>query len=575
MTYASRLVTALIGAMALLAGLVFATSSSAASQWTTPADLSAGSANLPFPEVVTSSDGQRAVAMWVYSANPDEDYRLQVRTSDDGGRAWGAVQELTLVNSNSISTPAIAMSDDGMKVVIVYARYNGSDSVVYVVRSSDAGKSWTAPQVISTSGNNNTFTDVVLSADGSRITVVWMRFDDFAVQSRSSSNFGQTWGAQVEVAPAHAFAHSTNISGSDDGQTLNVLWAANDGGAIYTIRHSVSTDGGQTWSSEQVLSEPTKTSSNPESVTSADGSRATAAWARTEDFGSVIVASSSTDSGATWSAPTDLTPTSAYAGPFFIAGSSDGQRVILSWDYFDGSTTSVQTSRSANGGSTWSTPQQIADAGSYGGTILLSANGAKAAVVMQEGQFDRAAGLGKIFLRTSSDQGATWQPPVTLTSGVDAVVPVLAGSADLNALTAAWTVMGDKFSVQSTSMFQVQPQPTPTPTPTPTPDKLQQKPTKRAKLPKRLVKRGKTVLAPSKPLTNAGQRLKTRVRCIAARPAASGEVRFCRVRRYANGKVVVRTYGAPLPKVIVIQTAPGTDTYERYRNRTVYKKGRR
>ena len=118
-----------------------------------------------------------------------------------------------------------------------------------------------------------------------------------------------------------------------------------------------------------------------------------------------------------------------------------------------------------------------------------------------------------------------------------------------------------------------EPSPTPTPTPTPTPDdKKNQKPVGRNALPKSVKKSGTTVIAPANAVTNASQKLRTRVRCVPLKSATAGEVRYCSVNRKANGKVTLTTFGRSV-RVIVVQTAAATTEYKRYVKRTVYVNG--
>ena len=116
----------------------------------------------------------------------------------------------------------------------------------------------------------------------------------------------------------------------------------------------------------------------------------------------------------------------------------------------------------------------------------------------------------------------------------------------------------------------------PSPTPTPTPDgKKPQKPANgKGKPPARVKKSGVTMIAGANPKTNAGQRIRTRVRCVPIKAAAAGETRYCTVKRSANGMVMLTTYGKPV-RVIVLQRAAPTTEYKRYFKRTVYVNGKK
>jgi hypothetical protein len=94
-------------------------------------------------------------------------------------------------------------------------------------------------------------------------------------------------------------------------------------------------------------------------------------------------------------------------------------------------------------------------------------------------------------------------------------------------------------------------------------------------LPKRIKRAGLTVLTPKNARTNAGQRVRTKVRGGAIKTTAAGEVRYFTVIRGPKGKVSIRTYGYRNLKFKVTQKAPSTKEYKRFTRTATYLKGRR
>lgn len=84
------------------------------------------------------------------------------------------------------------------------------------------------------------------------------------------------------------------------------------------------------------------------------------------------------------------------------------------------------------------------------------------------------------------------------------------------------------------------------------------------KAPKKLKKRGVTLLAKKGARTSAGVRVTTKVR-------TKGKVRVIRKK----GAVKVRSFGKKRWRVTVTQTAPGTATHEAFRQKVVYVNGKR
>ena len=83
-------------------------------------------------------------------------------------------------------------------------------------------------------------------------------------------------------------------------------------------------------------------------------------------------------------------------------------------------------------------------------------------------------------------------------------------------------------------------------------------------LPKRIKKRGVTVLVKKRAKTSAGARVKTTVKI-------KGKVKVIRKK----GGVKVRTFGKKPRRVVLTQSAPGTDTHEPFRQKVTYKNGKR
>ena len=92
--------------------------------------------------------------------------------------------------------------------------------------------------------------------------------------------------------------------------------------------------------------------------------------------------------------------------------------------------------------------------------------------------------------------------------------------------------------------------------------------------PKRIKKRGLTMIAGPNLTTNAGQPITTHVRTLLRRVASLNEVDYYRVIPGPQGEVYLRTYGHRL-RLVVLQSAPATGEYRAYTKRTVYIHGKR
>src|SRR5690606_15055357 len=107
----------------------------------------------------------------------------------------------------------------------------------------------------------------------------------------------------------------------------------------------------------------------PDITVSADGQRQAAVWT-TVGTPNRTQAATSSDGGATWSTPADLSVTNAVIGNASIVGSADGQRLTAVWIQYDPIQARVFMSQSSNGGATWSTAAAISN---FGTTIPYAA----------------------------------------------------------------------------------------------------------------------------------------------------------------------------------------------------------
>ncbi len=95
-------------------------------------------------------------------------------------------------------------------------------------------------------------------------------------------------------------------------------------------------------------------------------------------------AATSSDGGATWSTPADLSATNAVIGNASIVGSADGQRLTAVWIQQDPIQARVFMSQSSNGGATWSSAAAISNFGTTIPYAAASTDGTTVVVVWTE-----------------------------------------------------------------------------------------------------------------------------------------------------------------------------------------------
>ena len=124
-----------------------------------------------------------------------------------------------------------------------------------------------------------------MSADGAQVTAVWLRWNgsNNILQSASSADGGVNWSAPVDVSLVGRSADNPQVVSSADGGTLTAVWDRFDGSNTI-IQSATSTDAGATWSTPVDLSAAGRNASVPQLAAAADGATVTAVWSRSDSF---------------------------------------------------------------------------------------------------------------------------------------------------------------------------------------------------------------------------------------------------------------------------------------------------
>ncbi|MBK9436274.1 MAG: exo-alpha-sialidase [Micrococcales bacterium] len=341
--------------------------------------------------VASSEDGSLLAAVWRSEA-------IQVSTSHTGGRLWTTPRPIS---------PAGAVNDlkvcvRGRTIVVVYA-LRAEPGGIRSVTSTDAGTTWTAP--VAVSGDREDFLPQVIgSADGTRVLLAW-RHDDgsehYDVQVASSADSGHTW-SPVRSLSAQGFSSGVPRVGlSDDGLRGIVAWGQYEI-AFRGVQTSATADGGKTWSDAVSISDPAESGDHPSLGISADGLRATIVWDGSPGVDRYIAAATSSDGGASWNAPTRVSPSGQYGEYPVVSVSSDGLRAVAAWSRYvnPDPTYEVRSAWSSDGGGSWSPDVTLSaqSADSKGPGLVLSPDGRSARMwdnAGHEGPQTRPVGAGR------------------------------------------------------------------------------------------------------------------------------------------------------------------------------------
>lgn len=378
----------------------------------------AGTFSWPYYTAI-GARGDDVVASWL-NRNGQRDRDLMVRASSDAGDTWGPEQVMNDGDyAHTISVvPKIASLPGGNDLVLVWhARRNTvGQKFVLARRSEDFGKTWGPIQPLNTVAQS--FLASVGVGKGGEVVVAFSdeRNVDRDIFVNRSLDGGKTWlPKEVRVdREAHADSDAPVVAVSDDRRAY-VAWEqrpsrSSDAGARPKIAVAASSDAGETWGNPHRV-DPKNEPASPmwPALVVAKG-RLTAVWTggiSGDSTQSWLWLATSTDDGATWSAPQLVYDGSVQV---FFDLEANGDHVYLTWHAGDsGKPEGIYFNASDDGGATWrqpwDKPLRIDDAKSTGDGArhprLATSDGGGVAITWQENQ-------QKIFLKVSDDEGRTW-----------------------------------------------------------------------------------------------------------------------------------------------------------------------
>ena len=236
---------------------------------------------------------------------------------------------------------------------------------------------------------------------------------------RTSTNGGNTFGDPVEVTASYEQAENFPKVSVDDAGFVHLVFARMADAVFSELQHSVSTDGGATFSVPQKISTETGALQCAEETVGTsdmfryevlhDTSGHLHVFFNQESAGVIrLFHTVSTDAGATWTTPTLLDSAAEESWLRRVLVDSAGVLHLL-YGEKSGGLWGVHYRRSSDGGSTWSAPSQINDSlnTSFSADIVLdSANNPHIAYEERDATF-----WSRLYYRSSSDGGATFLSP--------------------------------------------------------------------------------------------------------------------------------------------------------------------
>ena len=389
--------------------LLSAGPASAAGTWQAPVSVTSALSAGQAALIVTADDS--LVATWVeYDGGAAY---AETASSVDHGVTWTAPMRLS---GGGAFDPHVLEMDDGT-LIVSWELLNWPTGDIQSATSVDGGINWSLPVSISANGDWATMHEIV--ASGTQLVAIWAlgNTGTGTVQTATSADRGLTWTAPLDVSVpgAPAFDPEVQFVGGD----ILVVWSRNNGGNFIAQR-SISTDGGATWGVPLDLSPAGLTAVEVELLVAPDGV-VTLMWRGWNGTYPYMAAVRSLDNGVSWSPPVQLSTIGDWALSSTTVVAPDN-RVISTWlNYPGGGSTAVATvSSSIDGGLTWTTPVEVPLPGNDAmETVVGVANDGTATLAV-------SANNSSVWTADSVDGGATWTTALQLSTQASAVAPVIA-----------------------------------------------------------------------------------------------------------------------------------------------------
>ncbi|HWP52455.1 MAG TPA: sialidase family protein [Candidatus Binatia bacterium] len=300
--------------------------------------------------------------------------------SADGGQTFSAPKNISNKQGDSIA-PFLAINGTDIYVTWTYRYPNNpsggwsdDNSEIYLSKSTDGGKTFSVPQRISEDSSFSSGSKMVI--EGNNIFVTWFTitrdgnsYKNMEIYLSKSTDGGKTFSVPLNISNNEGFSDSQSIA--TDGINIFVAWSDEhmDNTAVFLTK---STDGGQTFTTPQNISNNMRYSDSPSIAI--DGSNIFIVWTyQIKGENHDILFSKSTDGGQTFAEPQNISNTNGFSTSPSIA--IDGSNIFVTW--VDGQTKSspILFSKSIDGGLTFSPPQTISNNTGFSSSPSIATDG--------------------------------------------------------------------------------------------------------------------------------------------------------------------------------------------------------
>jgi len=385
------------------ANILFSRSTDGGVTFSTPKSLSDTSGLSFNPRIAVDAYGAINV-VW----DDDSPGNLDVffSRSTDAGTTFSSPIDLSADAADS-ANPQVATDADG-NIFVVWENDTAGALGILFSRSLDGGLTFSAPVFLSTNMGGSVSPQMLVDLVGN-INVVWEDDSVGAADISYSRSVNSGISFSIPKSLSRSVGNSVNAQIAVDlGGNINVVWENNSPGN-FDVFYSRSADNGTTFSLPKNLSNDLGHSRNPQIAVDSSGS-VNVLWADNipPNFNTDVFFVRSNDGGATFSAVQNLSNNIGFSASPWLAVDSGGN-VNVTWDDSTPGNRDIFFEQSADGGATFSAPQNLSnDLGLSSFAQIAADKNANLNVVWQ----DATPGVSQIFFSRFSSGKTANRPPL-------------------------------------------------------------------------------------------------------------------------------------------------------------------